>query len=155
MKYLIWIFIIILVFIIQGSVSFYYVTPNLTVVLAYYAGVKLREVKGLFLGGFIGIMEDSLAGILLGPNLLSKGLIGYFASFIYKRFFRWTPVLGILSVFVFTIADGLIVYITRSIFAKSPVDLSTALLVISLQAMLNAPFGLFIKPRNGRQDSDI
>ena len=155
MKYLIWIFIIIMVFIIQGSVSLYYVTPNLTVALAYYAGVKLKEVKGLFLGGFIGIMEDSLTGILLGPNLLSKGLIGYFASFMYSRFFLWTPVLGIMSVFLFTFVDGLIVYITRSIFAKSPVDLSTALLVISLQAMLNAPLGLFIKPKNGRQEPDI
>jgi len=155
MKYLIWIFIIILAFIIQGSVSLYYITPNLTVVLAYYAGVKLREVKGLFLGGFIGLMEDSLTGILLGPNLLSKGLIGYFASFMYNRFLLWTPVLGITSVFVFTLADGLIVYIMQSIFAKVPVDPGTALLVISLQALLNAPFGLFIKPQNGRQDSDI
>ena len=155
MKYILWIFIIILVFIIQGSVSLYYVTPNLTVVLAYYAGVKMREVKGLFLGSFIGLMEDSLTGILLGPNLLSKGLVGYFACFLYNRFFLWTPLLGIMNVFVFTLADGLIVYITQSIFIKSPVALSTALLVISLQALLNAPLGLFIKPKNGRQDQNI
>jgi rod shape-determining protein MreD len=155
MKYIIWVFIIILVFIIQGSVSLYYVTPNLTVVLAYYAGLKMREVKGLFLGSFIGLMEDSLTGILLGSNLLSKGLVGYFASFLYNRFFLWTPLLGIMSVFICTLADGLIVYITQSIFIKSPVALSTALLVISLQALLNAPLGLFIKPKNGRQDQNI
>ena len=119
------------------------------------AAKRMSETTGHEARTIHRLLEYSLTGILLGPNLLSKGLIGYFASFMYNRFFLWTPVLGIMSIFVFTLADGLIGYITRSIFAKSPVDLSTALLVTSLQAMLNAPLGLFIKPKNGRQDPDI
>lgn len=152
MKALVWIVVILFVFLIQGSVSIYHITPNLTVLLAYYAGLKLKEVKGLFVGAGIGLLEDSLGGILLGSSLLSKGLTGYFASFMYKRFFIWTPALGIMSVFVFTFIDGLIVYITRSIFATTPFAVGTAFLIILIQALLNAPLGIFLKPKNGRKN---
>ena len=116
MIYILWAVIILLTFIIQGSVSIFDVTPNLTVVLAYYAGIRKKDVRGMFLGSLIGIIEDSLSGTLLGPNLLSKGLVGYFSSFVYSRFFIWTPLLGIISISALALIDSTIVFLLRSIF---------------------------------------
>jgi rod shape-determining protein MreD len=114
------------------------VTPNLTAVLACYAGIKKGEVKGMFSGSLIGVVEDSLSGAFLGPNLLSKGLIGYLSSFIYSRFFVWTPALGIISISLLTLTDGFIVFLSRSIFDKMPANIGAAAFIILFQSLLNA-----------------
>ena len=148
MIYLLWAAIIFLTLIIQGSVSLFDVTPNLTVVLACYAGIRKREVKGMFFGSLIGIIEDSLSGAFLGPNLLSKSLVGYLSSFIYSRFFIWTPLLGIISISVLTLIDSSVVFMSRSIFNKMPVSIGAAVFVIAIQSLSNAPLGIFLRPKN-------
>ena len=146
-KYLFWALILFLTLMIQGSISFFDIKPNLTVVLACYAGLREREVRGMLFGSVIGIIEDSLSGAFLGPNLLSKGLIGYFSSLMYSRLFIWTPLLGVISIFVLTFTDGIIVFISRSLFATMPVSIGTAVFVITIQSLVNAPLGVFLKPR--------
>ncbi len=147
MIYLLWAVIIFLTFIIQGSMSLFDVTPDLTVILAFYSGIKKGESKGMLIGSLVGIIEDSLSGAFLGPNLLSKGLVGYLSSFMYSRYFIWTPLLGTISVAAFTLMDSFIVFASRSIFDRMPVTIGTAVLIIAIQSLLNAPFGLFIKPK--------
>lgn len=148
MIYLLWAAIIFLTLIIQGSISLFDVTPNLTVVLACYAGIRKREVKGMFFGSLIGIIEDSLSGAFLGPNLLSKSLVGYLSSFIYSRFFIWTPLLGIISISVLTLIDSSVVFMSRSIFNKMPVSIGAAVFIIAIQSLSNAPLGIFLRPKN-------
>jgi len=147
MIYLLWIVLVFLTVVIQASISFLDITPNLTVVLAFYAGIKHGEIKGMFIGSFIGIIEDSLSGTLLGPNLLSKGLIGYTSSFLYSRFFMWTPLLGMVSISLFTFADSFMVFILRSIFNRMPAGTGAAFTIILIQSLCNAPLGLFLKPK--------
>ena len=147
MRYLLWPIIIFLVLVVQGSLSIFDVTPNFTVVLACYIGIKKREIKGMSFGALLGIIEDNLASTFLGPNMLSKGLIGYFSSLMYSRFFVWTPVLGVISVAVLTMADGFVVLMARGIFDKMPVNFGAAAFVILIQSLLNAPFGIFLKPK--------
>lgn len=146
MRYFLWTVVFFLVFAIQGSLSLFDITPNFTAVLACYAGINKREVKGMFLGALIGVIEDNLASPFLGPNLLSKGLIGYLSSFVYSRFFVWTPVLGMISISVLTLTDGFVVLLSRSIFDRMPVNFGAAAFVIVIQSLLNAPFGIFLKP---------
>jgi len=153
MIYLLWAAITFLTFIIQGSVSLFDVTPNLTVVLACYAGIRKKEFKGMFFGSLIGIVEDSLSGTFLGPNLLSKGLVGYLSSFVYSRFFIWTPLLGIISIFVLTSIDSTVVFISRSFFDKIPVSTGSAAFIIAIQSLLNAPLGIFLKPKDASNPS--
>jgi len=148
MKYLVWPIIIFLVLVVQGSLSIFDVTPNFTVVLACYFGIRKREIKGMSFGAVLGIIEDNLASTFLGPNMLSKGLIGYFSSLMYSRFFVWTPVLGVISVAVLTVADGFVVLAARGIFDKMPVNFGAAAFVILIQSLLNAPFGIFLKPKS-------
>jgi rod shape-determining protein MreD len=147
MIYLLWSAIIFLTLIIQGSLSLFDITPNLTVILVYYAGIRKGETKGLLIGSLIGILEDSLSGIFLGPNLLSKGLIGYFSSFIYRKFFIWTPIIGILSIFILTFIDGATVLMLRGFFDKMPVSIHSAIFILTIQSLLNTPLGIFLKPK--------
>jgi len=147
MIYLVWAAILLFAFILQGSISFFDVSPNLTVILACYAGIKKREVKGMLIGSAIGVIEDSLSGAFLGPHLLSKGLIGYLSSLTYSRFFIWTPLLGIITMSVLTFIDGLIIFASRSIFDRMPAGFLVALLLILIQSLLNAPFGLILRPK--------
>jgi rod shape-determining protein MreD len=148
MKYVLWVLVTFFIFILQGSISLFDITPNLTAALACYAGIKKREIKGMFLGSLIGVIEDSLSGTFLGPNLLSKGLVGYLSSFIYSRFFVWTPLLGIISIFVLTLTDGFIVFMSRGIFDKMPANSGAAAFIIIFQSLLNAPLGIFLKPKD-------
>ncbi len=148
MTYLLWTTIIFFTFIIQGSISIFDVTPNLTAVLACYAGIRKKEVKGMFFGSLIGIVEDSLSGALLGPNLLSKGLVGYFSSFVYSRFFIWTPLLGIISISALTLIDSTIIFVSRSIFDRMPVSIGAAIFIVAIQSLLNAPLGILLRPKD-------
>jgi rod shape-determining protein MreD len=150
MTYLLWTAIIFLTFIIQGSISIFDVTPNLTAILACYAGIRKREVKGMFFGSLIGIVEDSLSGSFLGPNLLSKGLVGYFSSFVCSRFFIWTPLLGVISISALTLIDGTIIFVSKSIFDRMPVSIGAAIFIVVIQSLLNAPSGILLRPKDGQ-----
>ncbi|MDH5768977.1 MAG: rod shape-determining protein MreD [Nitrospirota bacterium] len=147
MSYIFWAIIIVLIFIIQGKVSLFDVVPNFIFVVAYYAGIRGEKVYGTLLGSLIGAVQDSLSGIFLGPNLLSKGLVGYFSSCMSGSFFRWTPLLGIIGISILTVFDGTVVFLSRSIFERMPVSIGTALFMVTLQSLINAPLGLFLKPR--------
>ena len=148
MKYLLWAGITFLTFGIQGSISLFDITPNFTVILASYAGIREKELKGLFFGSLIGIVEDSLSGTFLGPNLLSKGLVGYLAAFLYSKFFVWNPVLGMLTVSLLTMTDSFIVYTARSIFDTMPSGIAAAAFIIAMQSLYNAPLGIFLKKKS-------
>jgi rod shape-determining protein MreD len=154
MIYFLWVAISFLIFIIQGSVSIFDITPNFAAVLACYAGIRKREIRGMFFGSLIGIIEDSLSGAFIGPNLLSKGLIGYLSSFVYSRFFIWTPLLGIISIFVLTSIDSTVVFISRSFFDKIPVSIGSAAFIITVQSLLNAPLGIFLRPKKQAEETE-
>jgi rod shape-determining protein MreD len=147
MIYVLWAAVLLFVFVLQGSISLFDISPNLTVILACYAGIRKKEVKGMLIGSAIGMIEDSLSGAFLGPHLLSKGLIGYLSSLTYSRFFVWTPLLGIITMSVLTFIDGLIILASRSIFDRMPASFLAALFMILLQSLLNAPFGFILRPK--------
>jgi rod shape-determining protein MreD len=147
MTYVLWAAILLFTFVLQGSISFFDISPNLTVILACYAGIRKREVKGMLIGSVIGMIEDSLSGAFLGPHLLSKGLIGYLSSLTYSRFFIWTPLLGIITMSVLTFIDGLIIFASRSIFDRMPASFLVALFMIVIQSLFNAPFGFILRPK--------
>ena len=85
--------------IVQTKVSLFGVRPDLTVAIAYYIGLTRGSAKGAAAGSLIGLFEDSVEGIILGPNMLGKGMAGYFSSLLSGSPFRWTPLLGMLGIF--------------------------------------------------------
>ncbi len=148
MIYVLWAAIILLTVLVQGSVSLIHIKLNLTVILVCYIGMKRGEIPGMFFGALIGLIEDIISGILIGPNILSKGLIGYLSSSLYKKLFIWTPLIGAINIFSLTFLDSSIVFILRSIFDKIPVNIGAAFFIIIVQSIINAPLGIFIKPKD-------
>lgn len=148
MTYVLWTGIILFTFFIEGRISIFHVAPNFAALLVYYAGIRKGELEGLFLGSIVGTVEDSLSGTFLGPNLLSKGIIGYFSSFMSGSFFRWTPLLGAIGIGVLTMVDNTIVFTTRSFFDRMPTGFKAAAFKIVIQSLINIPLGLFLKPKN-------
>ncbi len=137
-----------LAFVVQMKVSLFGVSPDLTAVVAYYFGIKGGPMRGIFFGSVVGIVEDSVAGMFLGPNLLGKGLVGFFSSFMSGSLFRWTPLLGMVSLFALTVLDGIMVVLSRTIFESAPSSLTRWVLVVAAQGLLNTFFGIFVRPRN-------
>lgn len=148
MRYLFWVMVIVLTFILQRILSVSGVVPNFTLLLVYYAGLREGSSTGILFGSLIGSIEDSLSGTFLGPYLLSKGMVGYLSSFMSGSFFRWTPLSGAIGVASFTILDSLIVLASRSFFDRIPVSTLSALLIIFIQTLFNTPLGIFITPKN-------
>lgn len=147
MKYLLWALAVIVALLLQAKISMLSVSPNLTAVLAYYAGITYGESRGLAAGLFIGAVEDSLSSSILGPNMLGKGLTGFFSSFFLSGgIFVWTPLFGILGISLLTCVDNAVVFFSLSIFDRLPTNLSNALFVSVMQALLNSTAGILIRP---------
>jgi len=147
MKYLLWALVFFMAFLIQTKISLLSVAPNITALLAYYAGIKYGQNKGVIFGLLIGSIEDSLSSPILGPNMLGKGLVGFTSSFfISGGMFVWTPLLGLLGIALLTFIDSSVVFLCLSIFDRPPTNPSTALFIAIMQALLNSVAGMFIKP---------
>lgn len=134
--------------IVHSQVSLWGVAPNLTVVVAYAVGIYAGATKGILLGSAIGILEDSVSGNILGPNLMGKGMAGFLATFSSGSLFRWTPFLGMLSLFSLTLLDGMVVWLSRAIFDTSPATVPGGIFTVFMQGMMNIAIGIFIRPRN-------
>jgi cell shape-determining protein MreD len=140
----------ILCFVIEGKLDVYGIKLDLTLLPVYYVGLRKGPMKGALFGVLIGAIADSLAGNLLGPNMLAKGTAGILATVITGGFLRWTPLMGVIGLFVITWADGIISYASLSVFAEAPTSISLGTITLFVQASLNAMAGFFIKPKTGR-----
>jgi rod shape-determining protein MreD len=148
-RYLFWILIIFLSFFMQARISVVGIAPDLTVVLAYYAGIKYGQTRGLLSGVLIGTLEDGLSSSIIGPNLVGKGVVGFFSAFfISGGVFRWTPLFGIIALFFFTFIDNAVVFSARTLFDKMPATPSAAFFLTVMQSVLNALAGMLIRPRH-------
>ncbi len=149
MKYTLAIIVVFLSFFLQGRISVLGISPNLTALLAFYAGMRYGQTRGLLAGIVIGAMEDCISGSIIGPNLLGKGMVGYFSSFFVSGgLLRWTPLLGIIVVFILTSVDNCVVFMSNGMFNRIPALPATAVFIAFLQSVLNAPAGILIRPKN-------
>lgn len=147
MKYFLWAIALFITLILQGYFSLFNIIPNLTIVFAFYAGLRHGDMKGMAIGAAIGAIEDSISSMFLGPNMLSKGIAGFIASHLYPRFFIWTSLIGMITTVIFTFIDSLMVFMMKSIFDRMPTDAITGLSIILIRSLINAPFGYFLKPK--------
>ena len=142
---------VMLAFLFQTKISVLGVSPNLTAAVAYYFGITGGSTKGVLFGSLIGVIEDSMGGNILGPNLLGKGMVGFFSSFMSGMsgsLFRWTPFLGSVSLVTLTLMDGSIILLSRAIFDAMPTSLSSGIFALLVQGLFNGIIGIFIRPSN-------
>jgi len=148
MKKIILLLIVFSAFLLESRISIFGGRPDLAAATVYYYGLKKGEAKGLLFGSFIGFIADSLSGGILGPNILGKGLVGFFSAFMSGSFFRWTPVLGAVGLSLLTAVNGVLVFFSKTLFEDRPTSISNAIFIISIAALVNSLFGLFLRPKN-------
>jgi hypothetical protein len=144
----------------QPKITIFDFPLNLTVVLVYAFAIMApplqsastsftdvsAEIRGSSFGAAIGLIEDAMSGTIPGLNVLSKGLIGFISSIIFRDFFsQWTPVIGGIVIFMLTILDGAIVMLTGEFIAGINMGGSSAIQMIFMQAIVNFALGCLIK----------
>jgi rod shape-determining protein MreD len=133
--------------------SFGGITPDLALVLVVYCGVRHSRTVGIGAGVFMGLVQDSLSGGLLGVNTLSKGIIGYFFSTLKDKFY----VEGIVPIGIFlifsSIFDGLVFYFSMVTILKGEVASSFLYQSLPVYSIYNALIGpimfVFLDKING------
>ncbi len=143
-----------LAFLADMKLSIHGFRPDLVSFMAYWFGYSRSSGGGMLYGAAIGAAEDSLYMGMLGPGMLSKGLIGFFASFLSRGFFRWTPLLGFFGAMALTLAGGFVELGVLSVFSQGAEGFSTGgLLVLLSQALLNGVLGIFLRPEIKERES--
>lgn len=148
MKKALLVLLVFIAFLLESRTSVFGVSPNLTAAIVYYYGIRQGEAKGILFGSVIGLIGDSLSGGIIGPNILGKGLVGFFSSFMSGSFFRWTPLLGMIGISVLTALDGAVVFLARTFFEQMPTSASKAAAIILISAVINSFPGLCMRPQN-------
>ena len=148
MKKIILLLIIFSAFLLESRISIFGAQPDLAAAIAYYFGLKNGETKGMLFGSFIGLIGDSLSGGILGPNILGKGMVGFLSAFMSGSFFRWTPVLGVIGISLLTAINGIIVFLSKTLFEHMPTSIPSAMSIIFTSALINSLLGIFMRPQN-------
>jgi len=120
------------------------IKPDIPLILSYGIGLYKGEMKGLLFGGFIGLMVDASTGILLGPNLTGKAIVGFSSGYIKGKIFRVTHGVNLILLFILSLLEGFINLLLINIFiVSSPVE-EAFLRIILPQAIYSSIFGVLI-----------
>ncbi len=122
---------------------------DLSIIPVYWLGIRRGGSAGMLAGIFTGILEDSLAGRILGPAILSKTWVGILSSYLRDGILLWRPLLGILFIIMLTLLDQTLMYLSLTIFASRPFSLRTFILLSLLGAFVNSPAGAYITVEEG------
>ncbi|KWT93242.1 rod shape-determining protein MreD [Candidatus Magnetominusculus xianensis] len=117
---------------------------NVMVVLVYYIGIRWDTRKAVLWAFIIGLLLDSIALKILGPNILSKGTLIFMAYFFQTGIFNLTSLLNAILCFAFTVADNFIVYYSLTLFDTKPAEIVYAVNITLYQAVINAVIGYFV-----------
>jgi rod shape-determining protein MreD len=111
----------------------------------YYGFTLSRPMASVFIGSILGLMQDSLSGAPMGTNGFSKTLLCFFAASTSLKFNVDQGITRIIALFLFTLADGLLVTMLGLTMGASDGPLSTGRMLDSLiSAVFNTLLGLMM-----------
>lgn len=148
MRNLLLILLVTSAFVIESRMTVFGAGLNLTVLFAYWAGLRYGPSQGVLAGATLGAVADSVSGGMLGPYMLSKATAGYMASHLRGGLFMWSPFLGLMGVMIITGVDGLIAYACHVVFEQSATPVFEAAGTIFWQSALNCWAGLLLRPED-------
>ncbi len=147
MKHALWLVLLTLAaFLIDMNLSISGFRTDLVTLVVYRYALTSTPARGMLFGSVLGAAEDALSGMMIGPALLGKGLVGFASPFLSRGFFRWTPVLGFLGPFALTIVGGLAEYASLSIFEDIKGGFVPGIALLIAQGALNGFIGILLRP---------
>lgn len=117
MAFILYILFALLAISVQATLLHKITRPDLIIILVCFYSVKHGQIKGLAYGALTGLLIDAASGFILGPNILSKALTGFFASFLRQKLFQWNALICAAMIGIFSFADILLVYLCLNTFA--------------------------------------
>ena len=140
---------LIAVVVMQGILSFKFKVFgyfDLPLIFSVFYGFTLgNPVASVLIGSSLGLMQDSLSGVVLGANGLSKTLIGFFAARAVSKFAVDQTITRILALFLFSVGDGILVTILSLMVGPTTnATYSSALEGWLLSATFNTLLGLVL-----------
>lgn len=151
-----------LVFGLQFIINNYLVQVNIVLALVYIFSILTisertgfasarPEAKATLFGASAGLLEDILAGSIIGPSMLSKGMAGYLSCYLFSDLiFIWTPLWGSLAIGLLTLLDGFIIVTLRNTFSDMYLSGPGSFASVFYQALLNVPLGILVRARSAR-----
>lgn len=103
---------------VQATLLFKVTRPDFVLVLVCFYSLKYGQIKGMTYGALTGLLIDSASGFILGPNILSKALTGFFMSSVRQRLFQWNAFISTAVIGLFSFIDIFLVYICLETFAN-------------------------------------
>ena len=156
----VWISVASIAILFQPKITIFDFPLNLTIAVVYAFAIMApplhsasvsftdvsAEIRGSLFGGGLGLVEDAMSGTMPGLNVLSKGLLGFLSSIIFRDIFsHWTPLIGAIVLFVLTLLDGIIVIVTGMFIAGISISGFSAVQMIIIQALANLFLGAMIR----------
>jgi len=130
---------------LQSTVFPYYVKPDLALVLVCFYSIRGDEIKGMIFGAITGLLVDSVSGLFIGPNVLSKSIIGFLFGLVRHKFFFWNVFLNTILVALFSLIDIFIVRISLEVFFGLSFP-SRAIMMLLMAVPYTAVAGLIFYP---------
>jgi len=147
MYWIIWTGIILLCLVLQTTIIGNFLgigmaKPDLLLIAIVFFSFRKEQLQSGIFSFICGIVEDSVSGIpdMLGMNAFAKTIIGLIASLI-KRTYAENFLSIMLSLFLFTIIQDILVIILKSIFAYKAFALLIIIRTILLGAIYNMVLG--------------
>lgn len=120
MKPGVYLFIILLLIPLQaslaGMLSIFSAAPDFALFAVYAIGLLTGPREGLFAGVAVGIVQDILAGSLIGLTGFTRGIIGLLSGMLGRRILDPANISNAYFLFTFSLAEGLVIAASLQIY---------------------------------------
>lgn len=137
---------------VQSTLLNNVIRPDFLLILVCFYSLRHGQARGTVYGVLTGLLVDSASGFILGPNILTKALAGFFIGAIRQKMFQWNAFISAAIIGFFSLADIFLVYISLETFA----DLSffnRPLRISIMQVIYTTALSLFLFPFLNPQES--
>lgn len=119
--------------------------PDFVLILVFFYSLRYGQIKGMAYGALTGLLIDSASGFILGPNIISKSLIGFLVSSIRQKLFQWNIIISTAVIVALSSVDIFLISICLETFAD--MSFVNRLLGISImQVVYTTGSGLILYP---------
>lgn len=109
------------------------IKPDIVLILTLYLSLFYPPISGGILAVFLGFLMDLFSGNSFGLYTLSRPLLFYVAQFFKERFYLESYTSQFLFVFIFSLAEGLLLLTLLSVLNPGPIgNLSPLLFTLLL-----------------------
>ena len=140
--------VLIAIVVVQGILAYRFrVFESFDLPLIYcvfYGFTRSRPVASVFLGGALGLLQDSLSGVAMGTNGFSKALLCFAAASTSLKFNVDQTITRVFALFLFTLANGLLVTILELAMGTGGAVLRGGLMDLMLSGVFNTLLGLIM-----------